>query len=390
MAGYTHRITGTLAVAVGPRAVMTLDPTEIPDEVRVKGLSTEQGRALSIYGPGKVVDITLEQWRATKRLQELEFDLARALTVRYTADPSCEIPPHALFPQMLRAVQRFLAEKVRVVGNTDRRDIFLEPYFTWALDSLSAAIISGDEESPELARYETHRGPGSSRDVDFWTSRPVREAVRTRQLRGPRHRPVGSGSAAFYLDTDPRVVAFVKNANLGSRFRTRGGGRPASTCPTSSLVFSTTAARSGRSFSKTKGYDPAGAAKIDAAWRWVHAVNAEGSYGRWAYRCVGNPGDVPGAIKSAVDELVEPPRIEWKAALGRFGDELQAWLELRAYACGCYFFYRTACSASGAGDRHRPSSLHFIQDFFLAGPKRVSHQRQQCCHWTTCAFRMPI
>lgn len=37
--------------------------------------------------------------------------------------------------------------------------------------------------------------------------------------------------------------------------------------------------------------------------RWVAAVNAEGSYGRWTYRLVKSPTDVPEALRSAADEL---------------------------------------------------------------------------------------
>lgn len=36
------------------------------------------------------------------------------------------------------------------------------------------------------------------------------------------------------------------------------------------------------------------------------AVNAEGSYGRWAYRLVKSPADTPGAIRSAAEEFSCP------------------------------------------------------------------------------------
>jgi len=40
---------------------------------------------------------------------------------------------------------------------------------------------------------------------------------------------------------------------------------------------------------ETKGYDPLEDVKRAAAERWVAAVNAEGSYGRWAYRIERKP-----------------------------------------------------------------------------------------------------
>jgi len=40
---------------------------------------------------------------------------------------------------------------------------------------------------------------------------------------------------------------------------------------------------------ETKGYDPLADVKEAGARRWVAAVNAEGSYGQWAYRIVRSP-----------------------------------------------------------------------------------------------------
>jgi type III restriction enzyme len=57
--------------------------------------------------------------------------------------------------------------------------VFLDPYFSWAVEMLTGAIVPGDGDGHELPRYEAHRGPGSTGDVDFWTSRPVREVERS-------------------------------------------------------------------------------------------------------------------------------------------------------------------------------------------------------------------
>lgn len=54
---------------------------------------------------------------------------------------------------------------------------------------------------------------------------------------------------------------------------------------------------------ENKGYDPLASAKEAGARRWVAAVNAEGSYGRWAYRLIKSPTDTPEAVRAAADEL---------------------------------------------------------------------------------------
>ena len=49
---------------------------------------------------------------------------------------------------------------------------------------------------------------------------------------------------------------------------------------------------------ETKGYDPLAEVKRAAAERWVAAVNADGSYGEWAYRMVRSATEVPGVISA--------------------------------------------------------------------------------------------
>jgi len=53
---------------------LLLDSGNIPDEVQVKGLSAAESGHLSLLGPGRTDEITLEAWRKTKRFQELEFE----------------------------------------------------------------------------------------------------------------------------------------------------------------------------------------------------------------------------------------------------------------------------------------------------------------------------
>jgi hypothetical protein len=47
---------------------------------------------------------------------------------------------------------------------------------------------------------------------------------------------------------------------------------------------------------ETKGYDPLGEVKKQAANRWIGAVNAEGRHGIWQFAMLRRVGDVRGAI----------------------------------------------------------------------------------------------
>ncbi len=302
--GYTVRIRGRVRVAWDRVPVLRVDPMNIPDEVKVKGLSAEEGGRLSLLGPGTTDEVALQAWRATKRLQELEFELARALTRRYAKSPTCELPPHALFPQMLDIVRRFFVEKVEPAGRTDRRDVFLDPYFSWAVETLTDAVVPDETENPEVPRYEAHRGPGSTRDVDFWTSKPVRESERCHLNWVVMDTERWEQTTAFYLDTDEHVAAFVKNFNLGFAVPCSHNGDAREYLPDFLARLRSGATEVGTLILETKGHDPLAEAKVAGARRWVSAVNAEGSYGRWAYRMVRNPTETPAAIQSAMEELL--------------------------------------------------------------------------------------
>jgi type III restriction enzyme len=270
----------------------------------VKGLSAEEGGRLSLLVPGKTDDVTLENWRATKRVQELEFELARSLTRRYAKSPACQIPPHALFPQLLAIARQFLRERVEPAGHTDRRDVFLDPYFSWAVETLSDAVVADDTQIPEVPRYEAHRGPGSTRDVDFWTSKPVRESARCHLTWLVMDTERWEQTTAFYLDSDAHVRAFVKNFNLGFAIPYSHDGDAREYLPDFLVRLHGGGTDLGTLILETKGYDPPAEVKAAGAARWVAAVNAEGSYGRWAYRMVRTPTDTPAAVRSAVEELL--------------------------------------------------------------------------------------
>ena len=91
------------------------------------------------------------------------------------------VPAQVLFPQVLAIVQRDVAEKVTVRPPADLKDAFLSPYYGWLVERLSSAIRpdTAQGEAHELPRYEANRPAGSTADVDFWTSKPVREVVRS-------------------------------------------------------------------------------------------------------------------------------------------------------------------------------------------------------------------
>jgi type III restriction enzyme len=299
--GYQQAIRNRIAVDWDRIAPVDVDPMKIPDEVRVKaGLPTTSGRP-SLMGPGRLEGIGLDSWRSSERMQKRAFDLAASLTKEYATRDGCEAPAHVLFPQVLAIVQRFVEEKVRVTEEDKRVDVFLSPYYEWAVERLVEAIRPdhSEGEPPEVPRYETMRPKGSTADVDFWTSKTVREIRKSHLNYMVADTKSWEQSAAYRLDSDVRVEAFVKNQGLGFAIPYLNNGQMHDYVPD----FIVRLADGTQLILETKGYDPTAEIKEAAAHRWVDAVNADGTFGVWRFVLTRDPNEIPSLIETALSPV---------------------------------------------------------------------------------------
>jgi type III restriction enzyme len=295
--GYSQAVRNRITVDWERVPPLWVDPLDIPSEVQVKA-SLPASRP-SLLGPGRLEDVTLNPFRSGRRVQELAFELSRDLLREYVARGASDVPPHALFPQILRIVTRYLAERVHPKPPAERVDVFLSPYYGWAIEALVQAIQpdASAGEAPEVPRYEANRGPGSTADVDFWTTREVREVVKSHVNYVVADTAKWEQSAAFHLDRHPRVEAFVKNAGLGLAIPYLHNGQPHDYQP--DFLVRVQGDEPLTLVLETKGYDPLAEVKAAAAERWVAAVNADGRYGRWVYAVARSPSAVSGIVEAA-------------------------------------------------------------------------------------------
>ncbi|MGZ8382051.1 MAG: restriction endonuclease, partial [Nitrospira sp.] len=165
--GYTQAIRNRVTVNWTTVPSLILEPGRIPPEVDVKGLHVNTKGTLSLSGPGRIDEVNLNEFRARRRLQELVFDLAKTLTRSYVSQKDCGVSAHVLFPQVASIIHQYLDKKVEVRSPANIKDLFLAPYYGWVVERLIEAIRpdTSQGESPEVPRYETTRGPGSTADV---------------------------------------------------------------------------------------------------------------------------------------------------------------------------------------------------------------------------------
>jgi type III restriction enzyme len=294
--GYTQAIRNRISVDWASVPPVMIDPTSIPSEVEVTGLNLNNKGRMALHG--RVDRVNLQKFRSEHRIQELVFDLASTLAKDYLTQ-GCTIPIHALFPQLVAVAQRYVKEKIFADPPADKKDVFLAPYWGWVIERLLQAIRpdTSQGEAPEVPRFEANRPAGSTEDVDFWTSRDVREVLKSHLNYVVADTLKWEQSAAYFIDTHPAVKCFVKNAGLGLAIPYLNNGQMHDYIPDFIIRLNGDGER--YLILETKGFDPLEQVKADAARRWVNAVNASGQFGNWEYVICRKPPEVRNVLQNA-------------------------------------------------------------------------------------------
>jgi type III restriction enzyme len=242
----------------------------------------------------------MNPFRQARRFQELVFDMAAELTREYVNRRECEAPAHVLFPQARQIVDRYLREKVSVLTKADILDVFCSPYYGWVIEHLRDSIKpdTSQGEAPIVPIYEARRGPGSTAEIDFWTSREVREVIKSHVNYVVADTKTWEESAAYLIDTNKHVDAFVKNASLGFAIPYFYNGEAHDYVP--DFIVRLKVEPPLHVIIEVKGYDERAEVKALAAQKWVDAVNADRVYGKWVYALARKPAEVSKLIADAV------------------------------------------------------------------------------------------
>jgi type III restriction enzyme len=301
--GYTQAIRNRITLDWEDELRIFLDSINIPPEVQMKAaVSLNSGRP-SLTGSGKLRDVSLNPFRKKRRKQELVFELATDLTKEYSSRGGEGLSPHVLFPQLVSIVERYLEEKIVARAAANLLDVFLSPYYGWVVERLRDAIRpdTSQGEIPEVPKYEKHRGPGSTDEVDFWTSKKVREVERSHLNYAVADTKKREQSAAYFIDTHPLTAAFVKNMGLGFAVPYFHNGQAHDYLPDFIVRLHSEESKPVYMIIETKGFDPLEGVKRAAAERWVKAVNSDGQFGHWQYAVARRPEEVKSCFGSALN-----------------------------------------------------------------------------------------
>jgi type III restriction enzyme len=260
----------------GPDSVLELTPDLVGPSV-----TKNQG----IIGEG--VDLTIEHMKDMRRSTIL-FHLTKHLLYSKYRDPG-EEPKLHLFGQLKRITRQWLeGGYLRCTGGTYPAQLVYQDIADMACERIKAAItetLVGD--NPVKAILDAYNPTGSTRYVNFTTSRE------TRWQPDPRKSHINwvicdsDWEAEFcrVAESHPRVLAYVKNQNLGLEVPYLMGSTPRKYIPDFIVQIDDGHDDPLNLIVEIKGYrgeDAKEKANTMGAY-WVPGVNNLGKFGRWTF-----------------------------------------------------------------------------------------------------------
>jgi type III restriction enzyme len=260
---------------------------------------------------GEGIDLTLKHLGEMRR-STIIFELTSRLLKRYFTDPG-QPPRMHLFPQLKSIVRQWIENHLRCTGNTFEGQILYHEMTEMAAERIMAAITMGTSDAGAVkAILDAYNATGSTRHVGFTTSRP-------RYQTAPDKCHINycildsdwEAELCRVVESHPRVLAYVKNHNLGFEVPYRHGGDVRRYRPDFIVDIDDGHGPDDplHLIVETKGYRGEDAKDKAATMDtyWVPGVNNLGTHGRWAF---------------AEFQNVWTIQSEFEALLGKWFDDL--------------------------------------------------------------------
>jgi len=274
-----------LEVAYDEIPTIVVDPAQDPTVTRVSGLAPT---TVNIQDHGAI-------WKGYRR-NRLLFELAGRVIGGQTETA-------VLFPQALAAVGQVLDTKVTLAPGVPEGELDNELYKSRIVDVIRNALRATQGGSRLLPVLDEYEPMGTTATVAFTTAKSVEPTNRSHVNYVVCDSELERGIAKE-LESDTRVVAYVKNEHLFCEIPYRFDGRTRRYLPDFLVRFS-----NGRyCLLEGKGQERAkDTAKDSAARRWIAAVNAAGRWGIWSHHIIRHRSEVGPAISAATDVAMRVP-----------------------------------------------------------------------------------
>lgn len=298
-----------------PKAVrvQAISPARDASEIRfprVEGYRTELGqeRITAEFTPDSTLELTPEIVGATTtvnagiigeeanltldhltdmRMASIQLRLAEWIVRRRMTEDG-ERPNTGLILQMKPIVRRWMAEHLVIKGGAQPAQLLYYHIADWVADRIMAAVTRAQGDSGRvIAMLDPYNREGSTRHVGFNTSRDVYETDASCHVSHAVLDSGWEGEMCRVLDRHPRVMAWVKNHNLGFEVPYNCGGEVRRYRP--DFIVRVDDGRGADDplnlVIETKGYRGEDAKDKAATMQtyWVPGVNALGTMGRWAF-----------------------------------------------------------------------------------------------------------
>lgn len=221
------------------------------------------------------------------RMASIQLRLAEWIVRRRMTEDG-ERPNTGLILQMKPIVRRWMAEHLVVKGGAQPAQLLYYHVADWVADRIMAAVTRAQGDSGRvIAMLDPYNREGSTRHVGFNTSRDVYETDARCHVSHAVLDSGWEGEMCRVLDRHPRVLAWVKNHNMGFEVPYSCGGEVRRYRP--DFIVRVDDGRGADDplnlVIETKGYRAEDAKDKAATMQtyWVPGVNALGTMGRWAF-----------------------------------------------------------------------------------------------------------
>ncbi len=265
------------------------------DEAKLSAKWTEESKTVIENRPTEIIIVgalgeeTKETMEKIKELRDGEviMRLTHGLLKQYFRDAE-GTEKYWLEPQLRRITGEYIKTQVILKDRMVIGSLSDGAYFAGALTKIHAGIaaaniaVSEKKLMPILASYDT---VGRTRYVDFLTSRPTQETIKSHLNYVVADTEEWEQGVAKRLEQMTEVDAYVKNQNLGFSIPYEHQGMTHQYVPDFIVRLSLPEKQTLHLILEVTGKkDDKKALKVKTARElWVPAINKHGGFGRWAF-----------------------------------------------------------------------------------------------------------